>query len=206
MCFLFQNLVKTQLKSIDAFYAFTDVNIWKLCRGTLHNDNAYLDFSTHFQVRCASHHLTFNYLLDECIWYSLHWNFSLACFIQCIKADCMQGWFRLTQILKGRAQTPPCPGSHSPWRPVRQSSGPPRPRHHPARGSSSQPASKLNVRPLTSEPTSTSQPVVYDECFYCAWQPIPDSVCVQARLTRSSAATRKAPTGRVDLKNITKRR
>ena len=38
-------------------------------------------------------------------------------------------------------------------------------RHTPARGASSQPASKLSVRPLTLVPTSASQPEVCHECF-----------------------------------------
>ncbi len=58
---------------------------------------------------------------------------------------------------------------------------PPRHRHHhPARGKSSQPSSKLGVPQLTLEPTSTSPPKVCDICFYSAWQSTPESVYVHA--------------------------
>ncbi len=72
----------------------------------------------------------------------------------------------------------------------------------PAHRSSSQPSSKCSIRPLTSEPTSLSQPEV---CPECAWQSTParlNSVYVQARVTRAS--TEKGQAGRP--KRIAKRR
>jgi len=81
--------------------------------------------------------------------------------------------------------------------------GPPRRRQTPERGASSQPASKLNVRPLTLVPTSASQPEVCHECFSRAVHGSQLlSVNVQARVTRAS--TEKAPAGRV--KRIAQRR